>query len=214
MASLFEAIESGDLDRVRGLVEADPSLTGARDAQGGSALLQAQYRGRPDIVEVLLAARPELDFFEAAALGVVERSKELLADDATLARAYSVDGFTGLQLAAFFGQPDVVELLLKRGAEVEAVSRNPNIVVQALHSAAAGGHARSVELLLAAGADANARQEGGFTPLMSAAQNGDAESLELLLGNGADPTLKDDAGKTAADLARDAGHAALGDRLT
>ena len=47
---------------------------------------------------------------------------------------------------------------------------------------------RSAGVLLAAGADVNATQHGGYTPLHEAAQHGDVELVELFLSAGADPT--------------------------
>jgi len=58
-----------------------------------------------------------------------------------------------------------------------------------------------VRLLLEHGADPNAAQDGGFTPLHSAAQNDDRASVEALLAAGADPSLVSDDGKRPADLA-------------
>ena len=43
-AELFEAIEADDADRVRALLAEDPSLAGARDGHGVSALMRARYR--------------------------------------------------------------------------------------------------------------------------------------------------------------------------
>jgi ankyrin repeat protein len=82
-----------------------------------------------------------------------------------------------------------------------------------LHSAASGGHAEIVELLLEAGAEPDPRQRHGWTPLQAAAQNGNARSLEALLAAGADPELRNDDGQSAADLARAAGHDELAARL-
>ena len=65
------------------------------------------------------------------------------------------------------------------------MARNANIVVTPLQSAAAGSHSGIVKLLLAAGADPNARQPDGSTALDAARQNGDEESEEALLAAGA-----------------------------
>jgi ankyrin repeat protein len=52
----------------------------------------------------------------------------------------------------------------------------------------AGRSAESVKLLLDAGADPNAQQESGFTPLMAAEQHDDREIIDLLLQAGAAPS--------------------------
>ena len=59
---IFVAIKGGDAARVRALAAQDPSLAKARDESGVSALLQACYHSRLDMVEALLAVfREELE---------------------------------------------------------------------------------------------------------------------------------------------------------
>jgi uncharacterized protein len=72
----------------------------------------------------------------------------------------------------------------------------------------------AVRLLLDRGADANARQQVGYTPLMGAAGSGRDALIDLLLARGADPTAVAEDGKTAAAVAREHGHTALADRLS
>jgi uncharacterized protein len=202
---MFAAIAAGDLDRVRELIAEDAALPGARDAEGLSAVTQARYHGQDDIVDTLLAAGPELDVFEAAAVGRLERVRELLEDDPALVTALSPDGFTPLHLAAFFGHPKIARLLVERGADTNAVARNP-MRVRPLHSAAAAQQLEIAELLVDHGADVNATQERGFTPLHAAAQNGDIGLARLLLGRGADREQATEDGRRAADFAAAAGH--------
>lgn len=206
MAEIFDAIASGDMERVRAVVERDPAAVHLHSEQGTSALLLARYHGRLDLVDALLERAPELDVFEAAALGHVERVRELVDADPELARAFAPDGFHPLGLAAFFRQPDVVRLLLERGADVDAVARNAQVRTTALQAAAASGDNESARLLVDAGADADAAQPGGFTALHSAAMSGNRELVELLLGRGAHATARTDAGKTPVELAREHGH--------
>jgi uncharacterized protein len=199
-SEIFEAIAEGDLDRVRKLVAADATLAGARDAQGLSAVTQARYHGHDDIVDALLEAGPELDVFEAAAVGRIERVRELVESDPALASAFSPDGFTPLHLAAFFGHPEIVRLLVEHGADTQAIARNP-MQVMPLHSAAAARQLEISKLLVDRGADVNAAQERGFTPLHEAAQNGDVELTRLLLERGADRERAAEDGRRAADFA-------------
>ena len=213
MTTIFEAIESGDEAKVQELVESDPELAAARDDEGLSAVRYAVYRGADGIVNALLDANPALDVFDASAVGRTRGLAELVDAEPELARAWSSDGFTPLHLAAFFGHPDAVELLLERGADVNVIARNAQLQVAPLHSAAAGSHPQIVRMLVEHGADVNARQGGGFTALQSAAQNGDEESVELLLERGADPAARNDDGNSPADLARAAGHDELAERL-
>jgi ankyrin repeat protein len=207
-ADLFEAIEDDDANRVRALLSEDPSLAGARDAEGVSALMRARYRFDGGVIEAIAAAVPSLDVFEATSFGDLDRLTELLMFDPALVTAYSADGFTALHFAAFFGRPDTARFLLDRGADVDAPGRGW-MTGTPLHSAASSRHADVVALLVDAGADPNARQGQGWTPLQAAARNGDLASIEALLRAGADPAATNDDGVTVRDLAAEVGDAAV-----
>ena len=56
-------------------------------------------------------------------------------------------------------------------------------------------------MLLDAGADVDARDNGGMTPLMWAAKNGTADRVKFLLDAGADADAQDTYGRTSSDLA-------------
>jgi ankyrin repeat protein len=199
-ADIFKAIGDNDKAAVEELTRQNPDLAHARNPGGVSALLQARYEGRHEIVTVLRKAAGELDVFQAATLGDTSRLQHLLAGDPALAQAYSGDGFTALHLACFFSQPQAAEILLRSGADVNAVSRNP-MKVTVINSAAASGLAEVVAMALKAGADPNARQMAGYTVLQSAAARDSVEMVQALLDAGADPSLQSDDGKTALDKA-------------
>jgi ankyrin repeat protein len=153
-------------------------------------LLDALYRGDQEQVHALLGAKPELNVFEAAALGQTERLRELIDRDPSLVNAFGDDGFHPLGLACFFGHVDAARLLLESGAEVDALSRNERIQTAAIHAAAASEadepvRYELVKLVLEHGADPNLRQGGGFRAIDSARQNGDKRVEELLLLRGA-----------------------------
>lgn len=100
-----------------------------------------------------------------------------------------------LHVAAKYGRPTVAKLLLARGAEVGASNRR---VDTPLHEAACGlGGQEKIEarievakLLIAAGANVNAREYGsGFAPLRCAMhyESRNQAMAELLISHGADP---------------------------
>ena len=159
-----------------------------------SELLQALYRGDRTRVDELLAKDPELSVFEAAALGRAERLRELLDEDPARANAFGDDGFHPLGLACFFGHVDAARLLLERGADVNALSRNEHVQTAAIHAAAASAEEGTdestryelVKLVLEHGADPNLPQGGGFRAIDAARQNGDARLEALLVERGAE----------------------------
>src|SRR5688500_4904872 len=190
MATFFESIKAGDIEAVRAAVKDDPSVAAARDDDGRSAVRAALYIHNQKLVDVLLEAKPELDVFDASAAGDVDRLTELLDGDAGLIGAYSEDGYTPLHFAAFFDRGKALRLLLDRGADVAAVSRN-DMQVQPLHSAVAANSREIVAALLIAGADPNAKQQGGFTPLMGAQQNEkEGDMVRLLMDHGAEESAE------------------------
>lgn len=209
---LIAAVQAGDDTLVADLVSADPSLANARDASGVSVILLSRYRSDRAVTDALLAADPDLDVFEAAALGYADRLTEHLEVDLGAAQALSADGFTALHLAAFFGKAETARRLLDVGADVDAVSQNA-MRVHPLHSAAAGRHHEVCRVLLTAGADVNAVQRDGYAPIHAAAQHGDDELVELFLSAGADPAARIADGSTPADLAEAAGHPDVAKRL-
>jgi uncharacterized protein len=178
----------------------------------GSAILEALYHRDSARAQQLAAASDALSVWEAAALGRDEALAPLLARDPALANAPAPDGFPPLTLAAFFAPVSTVACLLAAGADVGAASRN-DMQVQPLHAAVASRNIDSMRLLLAAGADPNARQQVGYTPLMGAAGGGREDILDLLLAGGADPGAVAEDGKTAAAIAGEHGHQDLARRL-
>jgi uncharacterized protein len=161
--------------------------------------LQALYSGDLDRARELLGPDETLSAPEAAAFGRTNRLRELLDVDPDNANAWTDDGFTALHLAIFGGREETARLLVERGADLEALSKNEQVVVRPLHTAAFVRSPALARVLLDAGADPNSRAEHDFTALHSAAQNNDVELARLLLDRGADPSLTTEGGKTPAD---------------
>lgn len=203
---LLEAIRSRDGAAVRRLIDAEPELVGMRGENGENPLMTAIYHDAGGVLAMLIVRGAEMDVFAAAAVGNSVQLAELCDEDPERPHAYSYDGWTPLHLAAFFGQADAAELLLARGADVHARSRN-DAANTPLHAALAGrANTHVIEILLSHLADVNARGGVGVTPLHLAASRGNAEVIQLLLGRGALPIVRMDDGTTPAAMAESRGY--------
>jgi ankyrin repeat protein len=93
-----------------------------------------------------------------------------------------------LQDAAARGDMDVLNMLLKLGANVNAVGSEGN---RAIEIAARKGNVRFAKALLERGADISLKTSAGTTVLHEAALGGSAQMIQLLLQKGADPNAAD-----------------------
>jgi ankyrin repeat protein len=208
---MFAAITANDKDRVAQLIATDPKASRARNPGGISALMQARYENRLEIVELLRRAAGELDVFESSALGDVVQLNQRLGKDVGLVKARSADGFTPLHLACFFGHLDAAKALVAHGADPNA---NSPARIAVIHSAAASRNAELLKLVLQAGADPDAQQQRGYTALHEAAMHNSVERAQALLDAGATPGIKSDEGQTALDMARQSGNKEVVELLT
>ncbi len=212
-SDFLAAIQAGDSAKVTQLLEAEPALVNATNQNGLSAVLTAAYYQEPAIARRLVQRGAQLTVFEACAVGELPRVTALVEQQPGLVNAYAPDGFQPLGLAAFFGHGDVVEFLLKNGAEVNSPSRN-KMRVMPLHSAIANKRIDIVKRLLDHGADVNTPQADDFTPLHEAAQNGMLEVTQWLLERGANVNARlSSSGKTPLALAIEHEHKEVAELL-
>jgi ankyrin repeat protein len=192
---IFDAVRQGDADKVRMLLNADPSVLTARERvpprgknplptyTGWTPLHCAAEGGHVAVIDLLLERGADVN----------------AANDAA-------GGQRPLHVAAQHGHAAAAARLLERGADVRAPIAGGET---ALHLAARQHHAAVVRLLLERGADANARTEQGATPLHLAAGPAAAqarnpadaraaakETVTALLDRGADVNARDGGGAT------------------
>jgi ankyrin repeat protein len=127
---IFEACALGDVGRVKELLESDPRLANAVAGDGFGPLGLACFFDHEPVARVLLASRARVDqpssngmcvmpLHSAAAARSVPLARLLLERGAPVnARQGRGDGgFTPLMEAAFNGQDEMVELLMRHGAD-------------------------------------------------------------------------------------------------
>jgi ankyrin repeat protein len=152
------------------------------------------------------------EIHDAAMYGDLDKVKALLNDNPNLVSSQDTNGCTPLYWAASAGHKDIAELLLAKGADVNAKGRKG---YTPLHEAAMSlfQSTNLVELLLAKGADVNARNDDGQTPLHLAAIWGHKDAVELLLAKGADVNARTNKGQTPLQNATLMSHNDVADLL-
>lgn len=198
-------IQTGDNTRLETIINENPEIVNSRTPQGISLLTLAAYCRNQHAIDLIAPRRQNTDIFEAAAIGSLPIVGRYSKDYPDRVNNYSVDGFTALGLACFFGHKEVAEFLINSGADINLQSNN-NFGVSPLHSACAISSVELARLLINNGADVNARQKSGVTPLHSAAHQGNLELVKLLVANGAKTDAKNDREQTPEKLALEGGH--------
>ena len=278
----INAIKSGDVDRLRALVQADPTLATSRSSSSHPTLLQClvlDARDNPkqiDMARVLVEAGADID----GPLIASASCNNVAAAALLLDRGAAIDGTGGwspLEEALYWNSQGTIDLLVRRGARIQNLriaaglgrtdvienlfadngSLRPEagavnwpwgdlnviessnfdrhgrdmlgskfssfpqdrqgIIDNALVYACMHGHMDAAQLLLAKGAQLNAIP-GGFdysgTALHYAALNGHRAMVEFLVAHGADVQIKDTkVGQTAAGWAEYGGHPEIRDLL-
>lgn len=121
---------------------------------------------------------PGSDIFMAAQRGDFAEVSRIIASDPWSPKSQKADGSTPLHFAVVAGRYDVTQLLLTRGADVNAKTTSG---VTPLHSAAYGASTNVVGFLIQWGADVNARANNGSTPLSVAKLRGNQPVVEYLI---------------------------------
>lgn len=202
---IAQLIQTGELDGLKILLKEDSSWVNGKTEQGISFLTLAAYCRNQEAIDLIKENKAEIDLYEAVAIGDLNVAKDHLDKNPELINSYSIDGFTPLGLACFFGHFKMVDRLIKLGAEVNVASNNDFKVVP-LHSACAISNYQICQLLINSGADVNAKQQSGLTPLHAAAHNGQIDIIKMLLNAGATINTKTQDGKTPLLMAQEKTH--------
>ena len=195
--ALIWAAYYGRLEAVNLLIESPPADVNARNKDGQTALMMAASEGHTDIVQVLL--------------GVPGIEK----DDT------DSDGWTALMYAAYKGQTDIVRSLIEANANVTAEDKDggtalmyaeevgqtavvallKGVFTEQLFNAVEANDVEALKQAIAGGADTEAKDSEGYTPLQFAVMQEKPEAIKALIAGGANPETVWKYGFTALSLA-------------
>jgi ankyrin repeat protein len=190
----------GDVSDVEKILKRDPTAINMQDDEGMTPLAGAVVQEQVGVVRFLLDKGADPNIPNKHGLTPLEHAcgrektnglalaKLLLARGASV-NATNVTGFTitPLDWAISADNTELVKLLLDHGAIVGATF---------LSAAAGRGDVDIAEILIAHGADVNAKDRGGNTALHAAAWDGRDEVVKLLLSKGAEADAKRSDGLT------------------
>jgi cytohesin len=176
--SIHDAVSLGDTATVRKFLSAQPHLINDRESLDGQTPL---------------------------AVAVGQRDKEMarfLLDNGADPNLADLKGVSPLCIAVRHNDRAMVDLLLGRGADVNRPAQ-ASYDISALHVAVQHDNPdlTLIRTLLAKGAEPNAKDKDGITPLHVAAFRNLKDVVELLVLNKADINAKTNDGKTPMDLA-------------
>ena len=226
--ALHKADEGGHLELVDLLVKKGCNVDAA-DKDGKTALHKAAERGHLEFVDLLVKKGCNVDAVDkdgkTALHKALQNNYHLETIKLLVGRTQkmpSVVGESALHKAAKRGHLELVDLLVKKGCNVDAADKDGKT---ALHKAAERGHLELVDLLVEKGCNVDAADKDGKTVLHLSVENchfGIIEYLfekshfsviELLVKKGCNKDAADKDGKTALHKAAERGHLELVDLL-
>jgi ankyrin repeat protein len=231
-AQLATAIQLGKRAAALELIRAGADVNEPQP-DGTRPIHWAVYRFDYDLTDALIAKKAKVDvtnefgstpLAEATKQGDARMVKTLLAAGSGTEGAND-DGQTALMIAIKNGDLPIFNLLIDAGAKVNAVEKVQDQTPLMWAATAARNAPEMVKVLIAKGADVNARAKfndwpgqitsepraqyhtyGGLTPLLYAARGGCYACVEALVGAGADVNLPNNEGMTPLMIALDNSH--------
>ena len=226
---LATAIQDGKRAAALEMIRAGADVNEAQP-DGTRPIHWAVYRFDYDVMDALIAKKAKVDvtnefgstpLAEATKQGNARMVKTLLAAGSGT-EGPNADGQTALMIAIKNGDLPVFNLLIDAGAKVNAVEKVQDQTPLMWAAAAARNAPEMVKVLIAKGANVNARAKfndwagqitsepraqyhtyGGLTPLLYAARGGCYACVEALVSAGADVNLPNNEGMTPMMIALD-----------
>lgn len=182
----------GSVDIVKFLIAKGADVMQAAD-NGFNLLHRAAWEAKGDMINLLIDKGIPVDsrtdfgrtpLQNAVMTGNLEAAEVLIKRGADV-NASGDEDWPPLYLAVKRGRKDMVALLLKTGANANDTRKQTKKTV--LHTAAIKGYGKIAYKLLEKGAEPNARDNSGITPLEYAYRYGHRKTAEILTAKGAKP---------------------------
>jgi ankyrin repeat protein len=189
--SIHDAAKRGDIEAVKQYL-ADNANVNSKDSKGMTPLHAAAIRNHKEIAQLLIAKGADVNAktigqqtpMHAAAYNGYRNIIELLIEhgadvNSQIKLSGSFNNMTPLDFDLVYSHGKNSELLIEHGGITGA---KPDTTI---HEAAEHGRSFDLKHHLIAGADINARDENGMTPIHLAVKHGHKAMTELLIAKGA-----------------------------
>ncbi|GFX74022.1 ankyrin-1 [Trichonephila clavipes] len=198
------AVQNNDFEMAQVLINNGAEIDADSDS-GLTPLCLAVRNNNKEIVKILLKygadinAKKSLPLSSAILFGLNNIAAILLENEETDIHYRGIDGNSLLHIASKQGNCFIVETLLARGADANAITLQNGI--SPLHCAADAGYVEIVKILLKSKAKINAVSNDGLTPLHLAALKGHTSVVKLLLENEANAKITDNENRNSVEIA-------------
>jgi RNA polymerase sigma factor (sigma-70 family) len=206
---LFIAIRIGNITQVKDILTKDPTLVKTQEEKKvtmSHLRIASGWKSAEETLAHVPQARTGTGWSPLRwAIWYGDRTVvEILLDREAMVEAEDWN------IAATYGYRDIIALFIERGLTINPQSKGQT----PLHTAVSVNQKEVVELLLANGADINARDEADLTPLHWGAAAGHQEIVALLLANSSDINAQDKAGRTPLYWATKNSHTSIMELLS
>jgi ankyrin repeat protein len=217
---IHEAAKAGDLNKVKALIEADPTLLDSKDDMDFTPLAFACMMRQLPVANFLIdkganvntRAKNGFTPFLFACNGPgqdFDLIQHCIAHGADI-NLQTYSGQSALQLSASFGDLKIVKLLIDHGADLNARDIELGTV---LHKTINTHQVEVAKLLIEKGAKINQKFSYGNTEIHLAALNGSSDLIRTLVNHGANINAVNDYNHTALYYATKHGYRGTADSL-
>ncbi|MGA9585280.1 MAG: ankyrin repeat domain-containing protein [Terracidiphilus sp.] len=185
---IHDAARKGDVKKVKELLASNPRLVSDKDKNGDTPLHQAALHGQLAVAQILIDA--------GANVNAKNNYPPFIPDD--LNREFATSNHQDPIILLHSQSADTTNELNTQGLTTRELKDGYTPLDLAEF---ATNHNKMIQLLVAHGADVNARSASGATPLFWAVMRDQKDDAKFLLDHGANPNIPDAYGNTILDCA-------------